>query len=284
VTGDFTLSYKPIEVATFYAKYTRGFKAGHFNASLTANPIRISSQERGGGQKISPVEPEYIDAAEIGLKTNLFDDRVQLSVAAFRYWYTDLQVFDIVNEPNAIPTPQLLNSDAAVIGFEAELSLRPIEGLLLEGGFGWLDTEFIDFFVRKQLEAGSKTMQGDVGVFDYSGNPLIAAPEFSFSTVAEYEIATRWGSLIPRYDFSYKSHVYHDPQKQELISQIGFWLHNARLAYRTPSGKLEVAGWVRNFLGKTYKVDVFDFTRQFNSVQEIWGEPRMYGFTVSYLW
>ena len=76
----------------------------------------------------------------------------------------------------------------------------------------------------------------------------------------------------------------HDPQREELISQVGYWLHNARLAYRTPDGRLEVAGWVRNFLAKTYKVDVFDLTREFFVVQEVWGEPRTYGFTVSYLW
>ncbi len=278
MTGDFTLFYKPVEVATFYAKYTRGLKAGHFNASLTASP------ERDVTQSIAPVEPEHIHAAEIGLKASLFDDRAQLNAAAFRYWYTDLQVFDIVNEIGAIPTAQLLNSDADVIGFEAELRLQPIEGLTIETGFGWLDTEFVDFFVRKNVLRGDKNTSGGIATFDYSGNPLIAAPEVSVSAVAEYEIATRWGSLIPRYDFSYKSQVYHDPQMQELISQVGFWLHNARLAYRTPGGKFEVAGWVRNFLEKQYKVDVFDFTREFFTVQEVWGEPRTYGFTVSYLW
>jgi outer membrane receptor protein involved in Fe transport len=71
---------------------------------------------------------------------------------------------------------------------------------------------------------------------------------------------------------------------RELISQPAYWLHNARLAYRDPSGKFELAGWVRNFLEKTYKIDVFDLTNQFSSVQEIWAEPRTYGFTVSYLW
>jgi iron complex outermembrane receptor protein len=273
------LSYLPIENMTFYAKYTRGMKAGHFNASLTVN-----ADQNGPMQSIAPVAPEYIDSAEVGLKTSLFDDRVTLSASAFRYWYRDLQVFDIVNEVGSIPTQQLLNSDAKVIGFEAELKMQPIEGLTLEGGFGWLDTEFIDFVIRKQTTPGDKNNPGDVTTFHYSGNPLIAAPEFNLSGIAEYEIVTRWGSLIPRYDFSWKSRTYQDPTKQELLSQPAYWLHNARLAYRTPEGKFELAGWVRNFLATTYKVDIFDYTRQFDSVQEIYGEPRTYGFTVSYLW
>jgi iron complex outermembrane receptor protein len=205
-------------------------------------------------------------------------------MAAFRYWYKDLQIFDIVNEENAIPTSQLLNSDAKVLGFEAELELQPIEGLNLKGSFAWLDSEFIDFQVKKTIVFGSKTTPGQLSTLDYSGNPLIAAPEWSAAGIAEYEISTRWGSLIPSYDFSYKSHVYHDPQMREMISQRGYWLHNARLAYRTPDGKLEFAGWVRNFLEQTYKTDIFDLTNEFSSIQEIWGEPRTYGFTISYLW
>ena len=188
---------------------------------------------------------------------------MQLNIAAFRYWYTDLQVFDIVNEVNAIPTQQLLNSDADVIGFEAELSLQPIEGLILEGGFGWLDTEFVDFFVKKQVLRGAKTHSWQRWPRStYSGQPLIAAPEFSFSGVAEYEIATRWGSLVPRYDFSYKSQHLSRPAdagadlaERLLAPQRAAGLPHAKTeSSRLPAGC--ATSWRR-----TYKVDVFDFSQ-----------------------
>ena len=94
----------------------------------------------------------------------------------------------------------------------------------------------------------------------------------------------RWGSLIPAFDFRYKSKVFLDPQGEDLITQEGYWLFNGRLAYRTPGGNIEVAGWVRNMFNEHYKTDAFDLTRQFDVVTEIWSEPRTYGFTVSYSW
>jgi outer membrane receptor protein involved in Fe transport len=278
-TGEATLSVKPLESLRLYGKYTHGFKAGHFNAGLTVDP---NTQEVT--QSLDPVAPESIDAFEVGMKWSLLDDRVELSGALFRYFYEDLQVFDIVNEADDLPTQQLLNSDADVLGAEIEASLRPFDGLLLQGGLGWLDSEFGKFLVTKRVESGTPRSGGDGGnaTFNYEGNPLIAAPEWSLSGYVEYELPlSRWGSLIPIFDFSYKSQTYLDAQKEELISQEPYWLFNARLVYRTPSGGIEVAGWVQNLQDQEYKTDAFDLSRQFSTVLEVWGEPRTYGVTVS---
>jgi outer membrane receptor protein involved in Fe transport len=87
---------------------------------------------------------------------------------------------------------------------------------------------------------------------------------------------------VPAFDFSWKSRVYLDPQKEKLISQEPFWLLGARLAYRTPGGSIEVSGWVENMLDEEYKIDAFDISRQFNQILEVWAEPRTYGVTISY--
>ncbi len=88
--------------------------------------------------------------------------------------------------------------------------------------------------------------------------------------------------MIPSFDFSYKDRTYLDPQREDLISQDPYWLFGARLAYRTPGGGIEVAGWVENLFDEQYKIDSFDLSRQFNTVLEVWAEPRTYGLTVSY--
>jgi outer membrane receptor protein involved in Fe transport len=58
-------------------------------------------------------------------------------------------------------------------------------------------------------------------------------------------------------------------------------LHNARLAYRSPDGHIELAFWVRNFTDEQYKVDAFDLSEAFELVLEVWGEPRTYGVSLS---
>ncbi|MCH7708289.1 MAG: TonB-dependent receptor [Myxococcales bacterium] len=289
-TGEATLSILPVENARFYFKFTRGLKAGHFNAGLTiqADPNADPNDPNPDEvllQSLEPVAPESVYALEVGLKSSWFDDRLELSGAFFRYWYKDLQVFDIINEFGAIPTQQLLNADANVLGAEAELTLRPLDGLLLQVAMGWLDATFGEFIVEKQSVSGQGNTgdPGKVSLFNYEDNPLIAAPEWSVSGYAEYELPLyRWGSLVPSFNFSYKSRTYFDPTNEELISQKPFWLFGARLSYRTPGGTIEVAGWVKNFLDRQYKIDAFDLTRQFRQINEVWAEPRTYGLTVSY--
>jgi iron complex outermembrane receptor protein len=283
LTGDATLAWEPggdwmydarLDHLNLYIKYGRGMKGGHFNAGLTIQP------NQGSAQRIEPVEPEFIHAIEVGLKSRWLQNRLVLNFAAFRYWYEDLQVFDFTNEVGELPIQKLLNSDAEVLGAEIEIQARPLPGLLLQLAGGWLDSEFIDFQVEKATSVPRG--QGDLVEFDYSGHPLIAAPTWNFSGIAEYQIPLgRWGSLIPQYNVSYRSKVYLDPQMLDPISQEPFFLHNARLAYRTPDGRFEIAGWVENFMNERYKIDAFDISLGEDAILEVWNEPRMYGLTLS---
>ncbi len=280
-TYDVQLSYTPFsnEYGTplFYLKYGHGFKGGHFNAGLT-----IKAGEPT--QSIEPVQPEFIDAVEFGARTRWWDDRLTLNAAVFRYWYKDLQVFDISNEAGALPIQKLLNADASVLGAEVEVVAKPLPGALLQFNFGWLDSQFDNFQVIKTIQRARQTNPMPFP-FDYSGNQLVAAPEWNWSLISSYEIPLfGWGTLVPQWDFSYKSKTYLDPQMIDPISQDGYWIHNARIAYRTPDEHIELAFWVSNIFDEQYKVDTFDITREFNTILEVWGEPRMYGVTLSLNW
>ena len=117
---------------------------------------------------------------------------------------------------------------------------------------------------------------------------LTTAPEFRTSVgwrdIEQQIPLSHYGSLVPQFDYSFRTKTFLDPQGTDPISQDPYWLLNGRLAYRTPDGRIEVAGWVRNFMDKRYKVDVFDFSRDFQTILQVWGDPRTYGFTISYAW
>jgi len=264
-----------------HTRYARGWKTGHFNAGLSINPSVSSTDPDRFESALTPVEPESLHAFEVGFESNFFESRVNLSAAFYRYWYKDLQVFDLVNEPDTIPTQQLLSSDARVLGVEAGITIRPIDGLDLGLQMNWLDSTFLDFFVTKRELGGRANRQ--LRTFDYSGNPTIAAPEWTVNGLALYEIPLgRWGSLTPRFDYTYQGTVFLDPQGLELISQSPYWLFDIRLAYLTPDSNVEFALWVTNLTDQRYLVDVFDLTREFQTILQVWAEPRMFGATVSY--
>ena len=67
------------------------------------------------------------------------------------------------------------------------------------------------------------------------------------------------------------------------IGQRAYWLQNLRLAYLTPAGDIEIAGWVRNLENKIYKSLAFDATAA-GLVGNIPGDPRTYGVSVRVNW
>ena len=107
----------------------------------------------------------------------------------------------------------------------------------------------------------------------------------------------RWGALIPRYDFSWTDDVFFDPSEgrgvpalaaassipfsKYAIGQPAYWVHNARLGYRTGVGNIEISAWVRNLTNEVYKTYVADSSVNFFSLLNWVGEPRTYGGSIS---
>ena len=112
---------------------------------------------------------------------------------------------------------------------------------------------------------------------DYSGKRLQNAPEYKASGTAEWTFDLgRFGYLIPRYDINWSDDVFFDPNEgrgsvdpdravprcpNTRSGRRRYFLHNVRLAYRTPTGNVEFAGWVRNVEDEVYKNFAFDASR-----------------------
>lgn len=291
-TGELKLTYAPLwswldpagfDDLNLYVKGARGFKGGHFNG---AQSVQADVTEK---TQVISTDPEYIWSVEGGLKSRVFDDRVTLTAAAYRYWYQDLQVFDYRNEVGELPTQQLLNSDALVWGAEIEIDARPfeypvLEGLRVQGAYTYTNSEFEDFTVTKTVTTGPRG-PGTQSTFDYSGNPLISSPEHSLHGILRWELPLfGYGTLTPQWSFTYRSKAYLDPQKLDPISQPAYWLHNASLTYLTEGGTFEVSGWVDNLTDEFYKDDAFDLSREFNTILEAYNDPRTYGVTFTVTW
>jgi len=306
-TGEVLLRYHFNDDVNIYAKYSRGFKAGHFNGGAVDSL-----------QLITPVEPEFIDAGELGIRSLWWDGNLVFNGSLFYYDYTDLQVFELENADAGPPIPGLLNSQAEVFGAEAEVQLTPLEGLFASLNFGWLEAEFSDFKFTRTVGRVARPGPGGgtqriLAVIDFTDNPLISAPRFTLVGVLEYELELahlgllNTGVLVPHFDFSFKDEVFFDGSNGQgaganitselpptirltpafpdnTLSQEAYWLFNARLAYRTPDGRIEVAGWVRNLTDEEYLVDAFDLSLGSSKVLQIWGMPRTYGVTVSMTW
>jgi outer membrane receptor protein involved in Fe transport len=145
------LTYRFTEEISSYVKYSRGWKAGHFNAN---NDLANSA------------EPETLDAYEWGIVIAAFGERLKFNAQFFYYDYRDYQVFLLEDKPERFPSLEVRNADDAInFGAEAELILTPfigylpevIEGLKIEVRPGWLETRFLDFTDTEERRTGSGT-------------------------------------------------------------------------------------------------------------------------------
>ena len=112
--------------ALVYANVSTGFKSGGFNNSGEFTPPTFDEEE--------------ITSYEVGWKSLLFDNRMQLNMTGFFYDYEGYQISKIVNR-----TALNENADVEIRGFELESVFRPTRALQLDFSLSWLDTEIQDF-------------------------------------------------------------------------------------------------------------------------------------------
>ncbi|NIB38471.1 TonB-dependent receptor [Pseudomaricurvus alkylphenolicus] len=137
------VNYAINEDVMVYAKYVTGFKAGGFN--------RIASTvER------VPFDSETTDAVELGLKSQWWDNRVQVNAATFYQVREDALV--LMQDPGMAINDLGVNAgEITVKGLELELQALPLEGLNVSLSLGYLDTEFEEFEIFGQDLSGNTT-------------------------------------------------------------------------------------------------------------------------------
>jgi hypothetical protein len=284
-TGTVRLTYRFREDTHVFWKYTRGWKPGTYNATSSLN------------QGVSVADREEIDAFETGLRGSWFEGRLGLDFSFFYYSYTDYQLFTAQQFAGGQPEFVILNADEAeVYGAEVDAVGRPWGGAFVNVRFGWIESQFLDFVQIQQEVVSLGGIQTIINrELQNTGNSLLNSPEFKVSLTAEQTLPLgRWGSFTARYDGVWTDTTYYDATEgrgipnvenilflpEDTIAQPSFWLHNFRLAYRPPSGRFEIAGWVRNLTDEVVKTFAFDGSTFNRTSIYFVGDPRTYGATL----
>jgi len=117
----------------FYGLYSKGFRAGGFNG-------RPGTYEAAG----TAYDPETVNNFELGMKSQLLNDRLRLNASVFHMDYKDKQ------EEESVPTSQgtgqqtlVLNAaEATIRGLEVDFNWLVADFFTLEGSLGVLDAEY----------------------------------------------------------------------------------------------------------------------------------------------
>lgn len=221
------LDYQVTPDVMAYALYSHGFKSGAYNILTYSSP---------------PTAPEQLDDYEIGIKSELFDRRVRLNVAAFHYDIKNPQVQLIRNGSTF-----LSNAGAAKVdGAEADITIRAGEGIALRGSISYLDARYTDYqnapAGRPNYIRGGSDQLPDI---DASGNRLPFAPDWTFNLGADYSFSTGAGEVTLTADWFHNGGYTFEPD--EFLRQKAYDLVNAQIKLQM-SDTLAMRVWGRNLL------------------------------------
>jgi iron complex outermembrane receptor protein len=281
-SGKVALNFYPNEDHMLYGSITRGFKGGGFNGGVVTDLANYPAN--------AEYDPEILTAYELGIKSTLLDDTMQLNAALFYYDYQDAQVFNSIGDPNTgLPQNQIENAESLELyGLDMDVTWQPLEALFIQVGLGYTHSEFDEFDLTVPTATG-------VATADLNGVTPQNTPEWSANLLAHYT----WslgdnGSLSAQVDGSYQSEVYYsngtvavvgDPTsytRNKELGQDSYSLWNARLSWTDSSEQLELALWGKNLADKEYAAYMFELTDLIGADQVMRGVPRTYGVDIKY--
>jgi iron complex outermembrane receptor protein len=242
LTYDVTPEYTVNENLKAYARFSRGFRAGAFNPTITTVGVPTPI--------IAETQPETLLSYEVGAKSQWLDGRLTFNVAAYHYTLKNIQLNVQQSNPTGIANATTSTIQNAAGGWdqglEFEIAGSPIENLHLSSGISFSETRYKNFF----------TYQGSV-LTDASGNQFYRTPKFSATFDANYDFSLgNLGDLNLDTDWSYRSHIYHNAvvQNDPVQETPGYWVGNVRLSYAVPDSRFSVAVYSNNVLNQSWKI------------------------------
>ncbi|MGH6782093.1 MAG: TonB-dependent receptor domain-containing protein, partial [Sphingomonadaceae bacterium] len=252
-----------------YARYAQGYRSGGFNAtaSSTADVQRI-------------FKPQVQDTYELGLKSRLLDNKLQLNVAAFQNDVSDLQLSVFV--PGLSASSILINAGKArVRGIEIEAVARPSDRLTVQTGIGYLDSKYLQY------------LDGGIDVADNRAFPH--APEYTVATSVDWRaLDGDFGKLNLIVDLNFMSDYYISPNPlvptlptqspASLTRSPGRTTLDARavlseIPIGSATGTLSL--WGRNLLNEDNPNFFIDYGANFQRlITAYFPDPRTYGVTL----
>lgn len=272
VTPSVRLEWRTAQDVMFYGSFSQGFKSGIFLSGQT-----------------SPVlEPELVDAWELGMKGIFLDRQLQFNTAAFYYDYTDLQQGRSVPAGTSGFTLVYENAAAAEIkGIEAEFSWLTTDNLRLDGSVTYLDAVFDDYVTTDPFD----TVYQQLGIIppdvdlsqQLAGNRMVQSPEWSWTLAATLDFMLTDGgwSASTTVSASYKDKIYFSQFNHDALSQDDVTVLNANMMFTSPGATWTINAWGKNLTDETIYAGTFILNSSRTNAGFL-APPRTWGVTFGY--
>lgn len=247
------LNYRLGDGLTVYGLYSTGFKAGGFTRAVTPQNISYT------------YEPQNSRNFEVGFKAGLFDNRLELSGAAYFMRTSDYQL-----SVGPVQGQYLQNvGEVKTNGASLNARWQATRSLYMKAGVAFNDTSFTRY--------GNPVNPG----VDLTGNKVPYAPTATANLVAEYVIplsgADGGARLVPRAGVSYVGKSYFN--EANTVSQKSYALLNLGVSWHV-NKSLSADFYVDNVTDKTYALYAFEAGAPYGTLYQI-GKGRTVGVRVN---
>jgi iron complex outermembrane receptor protein len=239
-----------------YASFSQGFKSGQYDPFAPSPTIGTA------------LDPEKVDAFEVGAKIEGFDDRVRLNLAAFHNRYKDLAVGAIT------PAGLLLDNVGTnrVIGLEGELT--------------WLATDTLTLYATGSIQDGKWTRLDNQNPVTGARltDELSVLPKYKASVGFAQAIPLASGEITLGSDISYNSGYYVQvAHRNNPLDRVDSrFLLNASISYAIDNHTLTLAGKNLTQEHDTYSVLNFSTFLFNNTVARFPVDRRSFNLTYKY--
>jgi iron complex outermembrane receptor protein len=253
VLPKFSVAYDFTDKIMAYFSVSKGYLTGGYHYSGATSKDNFT------------YDPEYTWNYEIGLKTSWWDNKVVANLAAFYIDMKDKQVSEW--NPNS-GVSQITNAAKAhSMGAELELQARPVQGLELIAGIGYLKAKVDDWIATEWNSDHTALVQ-----YDYKDKYLPNVPKYTYNFGVQYRHST---GLLGRVDLLGTGSFYGDAKNK--LKLRGYELVNLRAGYE--GEHVDVILWCKNLFDKHYQTMQVEWAPNTITID---GDSRMFGATVTY--
>ncbi|MXY91679.1 MAG: TonB-dependent receptor [Gammaproteobacteria bacterium] len=274
-TGRVNLDWNVTDNALVYFSATSGYRSGGYNLVFFSNTPTY--------------DPEELTAYEIGYKTRLLNNTMQLNGSFYLYDYDNIHTVGVeVTTIGGTSTSVLEAPGARVFGIEAEGTWLVNDNLTLGGSFSYTPSEYSDTLLISDSSnhrvPGSLYPEFESLTQDIKGNQLLQVPEGKATLWGGYMIPLAGGSQFDLYGiYSWTDDVYFSPFQSEDEKAEAFGRADLRATWTSSNGNWLVTGFVNNIFDEVANLQVLrqgeaEFFRH-NAGTTV---PRLYGMEFTY--
>ncbi len=271
LSGDLSVTFALNDDVNLFARYARGFRG----PSIQGRDIAFFGQP-------STAPSEIIDSFEVGVKSQLLDNRLRANVTAYIYDVEDLQTTAVGGTGNNVQLVSVENGSG--YGVEADLQWVASENLTIGVGYAYNYTEIEDANLLVPV-CGSgictptdPLVDSPIGTLArIDGNPFPNAPRSTFNLTADYVYPLSNGNeLFFGLDYARVGRTEIFLYQTREFNHSGNFEAGLEAGYSMNNGQYRFSLFGRNITDEENLIGGIDFNNNTGFVNE----PRVWGLTL----